>query len=120
MSSPSEQEVQLIKEELKRTSDLRKIARHLGVPVSWVRDVEVSRFKSGRDDLRKYIVASKHVDREWNNRSPEIRKAREAYDRGEVEMCQGRDGYTIHLYAIPRKVRDERENRAYFSREVEG
>lgn len=117
---PSEQETQLIIEELRKNTSHRRISNTLGLPLSWVRTVEIERvgkYKVDRPDIEKYLIASKHVDREWDNNDPTIKNAREAYDRGELEMCQGRDGFTINLYAIPRKVRDTRPNRVYFARE---
>ena len=117
---PSEQEVQLIITELQKNTSHRRISNTLGLPLSWIRLVEINhvgKYKADRPDIAKYLIASKHVDHEWDNSNPTIKAAREAYDRGELEMCQGRDGFTINLYAIPRKVRDTRQNRVYFARE---
>lgn len=67
----------------------------------------------GRQELRQFIVDVKHVNSSW----PRISQAvYDAYDDGTVDVCQGRDGDTIILYAIPRQ-RVDRERRPYFSRQ---
>lgn len=43
-----------------------------------------------------------------------IAAARDAYDRGEIELATGRDGDYATLYAIPRRERDIRT--AWFGR----
>lgn len=120
--TPQEQE--LVSEELRKSKNYKTIARRLGLTVGEVRKfdiVEQGTFRSsedglGREELRKYIVATKHVDHPWNQEDPAIVEAKKAYDDGLVEVCQGRDGFNIILYAIPRKERDTREDRVYFAR----
>lgn len=62
----------------------------------------------GRPELEKFIVALKHVNEPWDNSSEELRKARQRFEAGTHEMCQGRDGDTIIQYSIPRAVTEPR------------
>lgn len=62
----------------------------------------------GRPELRKFMVAHRHVDAPvWPmDFEAKILDARRKYEEGTHEMCQGRDvrGYFV-LYLIPRRVR---------------
>ncbi len=58
----------------------------------------------GRPEMRKYLVASKFVDEQWDNDDVSIVDARQKYERGTHEMATGRDGDTLLLYSIPRAV----------------
>lgn len=42
-----------------------------------------------------------------------IGQAQDAYDRGEIELCQGITDREVLLYAIPRRLKDRR--RPYFN-----
>lgn len=78
---------------------------------------KVSEDGMGKRSLRRFIVAVRHVDTGWPRKDAKIDKAREDYDKGIVELCQGRDGFNIILYAIPRKRRIKRP--VYFKLEEE-
>lgn len=94
--------------------DYVQAAKKLSISVdtiSWVDMVENKRFNyteagRGRPELWKYIVAIRSVFETlgWRNNDKAIIKAREDYDAGKVELCTGRDGENLILYAIPRKV----------------
>jgi hypothetical protein len=63
----------------------------------------------GRPELRDHLVARRRAgEREWDNTDPAIAGARAAYEAGTVEMCTGRDGNWLLLYAIPRRRPDPR------------
>lgn len=74
---------------------------------------EISLDGLGRPELRQFIVDTKHVSSAWPRVAQMIY---DAYDAGTVDVCQGRDGDTIILYAIPR-VRVDHDRRPYFSRQ---
>jgi len=61
----------------------------------------------GRYSLRKYIVAVKHVDEDWENCEnwKEIEIAREKYNDGTHEMFTGRDKYNLILYLKQRRIK---------------
>jgi len=65
--------------------------------------------------LDRFLIASKNVGAVWP-KSKEIAKAKQAYDRGEVEIVTGREGDTLMLYCIPRREIDKKR-RPYFSRQ---
>jgi hypothetical protein len=68
-----------------------------------------------RPELEPYIIARRDCFSGWSDRDrPRIEAARIGYDEGILEMCQGRAGAMILLYAIPRRIPAER--RDYFSR----
>lgn len=71
----------------------------------------------GRPELREFLIARRTKHEGWDNQ-PTIASAREEYDAGIIEMCQGRDGDWLLLYRIPRKV--PAPPRAYFSGEYVG
>lgn len=71
----------------------------------------------GRPELRPYLIARRTKHEPWDNQAT-IASAREEYDAGTIEMCQGRDGDFLLLYRIPRKV--PAKPRAYFSGEYVG
>lgn len=98
-----------------------RVARRVGVSVATVLEItgsipEPVRAESAarRPELTKYLVAKRRTHGEpWNNKSPELRKARADYEAGLVELCTGRDGAYLMLYAIPRVVPQPRPG--YFS-----
>lgn len=63
-------------------------------------------FEIGRESLRPFIVAVKHVCADgWPPAAgAALLEARERYCEGTHEMVQGRDGQTIIQYLIPRKT----------------
>ena len=69
----------------------------------------------GPKKLQKYIVATKKVYEDWDNEAPKLSKARQDYDDGKIEMCTGRDGLNLIIYAFPKK-KPSMENRPYFSK----
>ena len=68
----------------------------------------------GRADIRKFLIARKIPDGSWP-KSLAISQAQQDYDRGEVELAQGRSSKFIFLYAIPRKEKKPRRH-PYFGR----
>lgn len=68
----------------------------------------------GPKHLQKYLVAVTKVYEGWDNELPEIAKARQSYDEGKIEMCTGRDGLNLLMYAFPKK-KPSMQNRPYFS-----
>ena len=113
----------LIQEELK-TRDPRTVARSLGIPLSHIlvvpppsRHDPVSEDGLGRQELRQYLVSRKSVrDPKWPDEDAEkIELARDLYDDGIVEVCQGRDGNWMLLYSIPR-AEPEEGREVYFAR----
>ena len=100
-----------IQDELKSSNgDVRKAARRLGFNVQAAEarfsETTPSEFENlGRPELRKYIVAYRHVARDWPYDMREaLRNARRKFDAGTHEMCQGREGAIIIQYLIPRMV----------------
>jgi len=108
-----------IREEYAKHSSIFRTARQLGVSLDRVsRVVGKTNFHvekqpakyggRGRPELEKYIVATKHGNDGWDHAMPELRQARQRYEAGTHEMCQGRDGDTIIQYLIPRAVAQPR------------
>lgn len=62
----------------------------------------------GRPELRDFLVARTKAGTSWDNDEPEIAEARRAYEAGTVELCTGRDGRYLLLYAFPRKRKEPR------------
>jgi len=60
-----------------------------------------------RPELVRYIVGVKGICASWIV-TEELTIARRRYDRGEVELCQYREGDTIYQLAIPRAVKVNR------------
>lgn len=56
----------------------------------------------GRPELRNFLIGRKRAHEVWNNEEPAIKKAREDFELGTIEMTTGRDGDWLLLYAIPR------------------
>ena len=96
--------------------NLAKVAHENGVPIGLVRVVydelpvtsssftRLSEDGWGRQELRDYIVSRKKVDGSWPDSDNKIIvEARQKYDDGLIELCQGRDGDFTILYAIPRR-----------------
>lgn len=119
-----------IKDEKKILAELKKqkgnvslAAKILGVPKETIMklqiiDQQMFNYTSvglGPQHLHKYLVARRSVlaTGGWDNKQPEIAKARKDYDAGLIEMATGRDGEFLLLYAIPRRVRAARF-RQYF------
>lgn len=119
----SDTELRLIKDELKTTGDHGKVARRLGLPIKMIREVDIdicgrhvqTEDRGGAVGLRKYIIATKHIDNTWPTDDAKIMGAQKLYDSGVVEICTGRDGFIMILYAIPRRKKDVKRM-PYFSR----
>ena len=103
----------------KPNADVSKIARVYGYPARMIRELlcsepapatfEEQNGGRGRESLQKYIVSRTLAGAAWPELDREIiEKARLDYDAGVIEMCQGRDGDWIILYAIPRTKVTER------------
>jgi hypothetical protein len=90
-----------------------RISRKTGIPVTEVcrviaeaskgiRSFKVKKYDGfGPPHLQRYMVARRSPWTDWDNPSG-IEKARQDYDAGLVEMCQGKDGDIIIQYSIPR------------------
>lgn len=102
--------LKVIQDELSSNGgDLRKACRALGFNYSAAQqrlsDEVSTKFDLGRPEMRKYIVAYRHVSRDWPYQSREdLADARRKHDAGTHEMCQGRDAEWIIQYLIPRIV----------------
>ena len=107
--------------------DYEVVARNIKVSVITLKNIDVILNKKhslteeglGPKHLQQYIIARRHVDDQdgWNNKDPKIVYAREAYNRGEVELMTGRDGNILNLYLIPRVTKGIKRN--YFDLEKE-
>ncbi len=119
----SDIELRLIKDELTTTRDHGKVARRLGLPIKVIREVDIdicgrhvqTEDRGGAVGLRKFVIATKHIDEVWPTDDVKIIDAQKLYDRGVVEICTGRDGFRMILYAIPRQEKDVKRT-PYFSR----
>lgn len=60
-----------------------------------------------RPELSKYVVGVKGISSHWPI-TEELSLARRRYDRGEVEMCQYREGDLVYQLMIPRKLKADR------------
>ena len=109
-----------IREEFAKHHSIFRVCKSLGISLDRVTRVvgndefpterKAARFGGrGRPELEKYIAASKHANETWDNTSTELVRARQRYEAGTHEMCQGRDGDTILLYCIPRAVVEPRQ-----------
>jgi len=104
---------------IKHNGDYETVARFARVNsriVYWIDVLENKKFNKTQDGLgvphlQPYIVATKDADdnRGWPNNSPKLKEARELYDRGLVELVTGRDGMKLILYAIPRRMPQDRK-----------
>lgn len=102
-----------VREEFAKSRSYFRVARALNIPMEKVKAIlqddtppiqrrEPMHGGEGRPEMRKYKVASKHVDTAWDNTNSDIVLARADYELGTHEMTTGRDGDTIILYSIPR------------------
>lgn len=92
--------------------DYEKVARTIKVSILTLKNIDIILNKKhsltesglGPKSMKKYIIARRHVDdvNGWDNTDPKIIYAREAYDKGEVEIMTGRDGNILNMYLIPR------------------
>ncbi|WP_419902156.1 hypothetical protein [Kiloniella sp.] len=100
---------------LKNTTrpDYGRLSKRFDTTAAKVRELDLtvgkryfqSKDGKGRRELRKYIIAIRHVDKLWKREDmAEISKHQVKYDQGEVELVQARDGFNIIQYSIPRKV----------------
>ncbi len=114
MSSAEELLVDDVLAEYRVTRSPYRVARSLGIKPDVVIDIiEANRERLsprqeqfgglGRPELVEFTVARKRADASWNNEDPAVAAARAAYEAGTVDMCTGRDGNWLILYAIPRK-----------------
>lgn len=128
----------MIKDELRRSGSVPSaIARRYSVPISTVREIReeaglsVARTRSLTEEcheevpdrLKPYLVYIKPIYDDWPE-TAEIQQAKQDYDDGIVEICQGRlrrsgKRDALALYRIPRKKRDD-NRRPYFSHVYEG
>lgn len=68
----------------------------------------------GRKSIRKFLIARRSVFNDWTL-TREIMEAQYQYDRGLIELAQGRSKDYFFLYAFPRKV-PAVSRQAYFSK----
>lgn len=115
--SLSKQETELVQIYKRDGYKDAKIERMTGIPITKIRKVSDTTDGLGREELRQYIIATKHVEQDWNNLDKRIQEAQFRYDRGESEVCTGRDGNTLILYEIPRRNPATRRV-PYFSRQL--
>lgn len=118
--------IDLIVDDLRRSSrkSFRRVGRKFGISPERVRTIAIERLGYrkvsedglGRLELRPYIIATRHVDGVWDNSDSKIKRAREQYDVGLVEMAQAVDAETVILYSIPRQTPDAKR-KVYFARE---
>jgi hypothetical protein len=119
---------QMILEDLQLpNADVQRVSRLYGIPVRIIRELACTDFVPpefaelyggwGRPELQKFVVTRVRAGDDWPLFAHyEIEKARQDYDLGLSEMCQGRDGQWIILYSIPR-IHPEQGRLPYFSRE---
>ena len=129
----------LIQDELRRNPSYTKVARRIGVTVAQVREAELAQFRATaealsevehRQRLEPYIVATRRSWEPWpTDMLPatlltekarqdwvRIQWARTNHDLGFVNLCTGRAGDTIILYALPNKVPVQRH--PYFNHDL--
>lgn len=118
----------------------KMVAKMFAIPQKWIDlvlagklagSIPVQREESEIDQmqgpikLRPYLIGRKLVDEsewQWRTYPGEAEgagierrdKAREAYDKGEVDLVQARSSRCFFLYSIPRKLVDPKR-RPYFS-----
>lgn len=96
-------------------SDIQRVSRAYGVPIRFIRDIlpppppaptNTEVFEGyGRPELQKYLISRTRAGAAWPAAdAPAIQHARNEYDAGIIEMCTGRDGDWLILYAIPRRT----------------
>lgn len=116
--------VQDVRQAYAKSHSIFRVAKQFDITLEKVKDIlgdfmpKVSKREEiyggkGRPELRKYLVASKFVDEQWDNTDISIIDARQKYEKGTHEMATGRDGDTLLLYSIPRAV--VKPNPNYFS-----
>lgn len=104
---------------VKYNGDYEEVARYALVnaqTVYWIDVTENKKFNKTEDGLgvpklRPYIIATRDVDDPagWHNNDPKIKQARNLYDQGIVELATARDGMKLILYAIPRRMPEQRK-----------
>lgn len=122
MELSKEQEDHILEVLTKHRGSYSEVAKELRVPSGVVRQVDIVRNRKynyteagrGPKHIQKYLIATTRTHTPWDNENPLIKKAREDYDAGKIEMCTGRDGLNLLLYAIPRKMIDT-TRKPYFS-----
>lgn len=71
-----------------------------------------------RPELAKYVIAKRSASGgSWIDNDNNVAVARAEYDAGLIEMCQYKEGHTVYLLSIRRKVRADRV--PHFSRKLE-
>lgn len=100
-----------------------RVQKVLGIPLDTILEADVifnGKNKITPDglgpvELRPYIVAVRcRTSNTWDNEEPNLKEARERYDRGEVEMFTRVDGMNIIVYSKPLSKKDKYRF-AYFS-----
>lgn len=113
-----------VREAYAKTHSIFRVAKTFDITLEKVKDIlgdytpKVSKREAvyggeGRPELRRYLIASKFVDEQWDNTDISIVDARQKYENGTHELATGRDGDMLLLYSIPRAKVQPRPN--YFS-----
>jgi hypothetical protein len=98
-------------------ADISRVSRHYGVPLRILRDMATetpvptsvsgsleTNGGFGRPELIRFTLSRTLAGMPWPIEDQgAIDAARINYDAGFLEMCQGRDGNWLILYAIPRR-----------------
>jgi hypothetical protein len=113
MNSSQELFEQDVRDEFEKTRSYFRVARALNTTMEMVKSIigdtvqptkrrEALFGGQGRPELRKFLVATRTSEQQWDNDEPDIQIARHQYEAGTHEMCTGFDGDTVLLYSIPR------------------
>ena len=126
MTMPTAQQNAVIQELRENGNNIYRVAKKFGLELDAIRPLVsyvdgdipypiISEDGLGRIELREFILCTRDVKSWWKEKDQKvIEDARRSYDAGLIEMCQGRDGDTMILYVIKRKVPDEKRH-PYFS-----
>lgn len=122
MHALSKAEHEMLHLEYRRDPNLGRIARLFGLTTLEVKAALAAQIEEprpatsadgwGRPGLRRYALQRKFVADLWVA-DDGLKRARAAYDQGQVEIATGRDGDWQILYVIPRK-RPDPQRRPYF------
>lgn len=122
MNVLSKAELDMLRTAYRRDPNIDRVARMFGLSFTDAATAlhdgcepsypKISPDGGGHPPLRRFAIQRKFVSDDWLV-TDEVRRARAAYDLGQVEIATGRDGDWLILYAIPRRKPDRRR-RPYF------
>ena len=108
-----EQKLRILDSLAKHSGSYEAVSKELSVSMRVIQVVDVIENKKfnytpegkGRPELQQYIIGTRDLSEHsgWDNDDPVIKKAREDYDAGLVDMATARDGMISILYAFPLK-----------------